>query len=116
MTGREPGAAGPTDCRAARLLFPGVNRCDLVDRTGSEPVTSSVSVQGQPEARGPDLATCSPGCASEAAGSRPPAGRVRGGHVQLVRRLREMDLGADFVWVYEALALDHAAEVVHDRD
>jgi hypothetical protein len=36
-------ASGPTDRRARRLAILGLNRCDLVGRTGFEPVTSSVS-------------------------------------------------------------------------
>ena len=36
-------ASGPTDRRARRLVFLGLHRCDLVGRTGFEPVTSSVS-------------------------------------------------------------------------
>jgi len=36
-------AFGPTDRRAAGLVFLGANRSDLVGRTGFEPVTSSVS-------------------------------------------------------------------------
>ena len=35
-------ALGPTDCRAVRLVFLGADRCELVGRTGFEPVTSSV--------------------------------------------------------------------------
>ena len=37
------GTSGPTNRRAGRLVFLGLNRCDLVGRTGFEPVTSSVS-------------------------------------------------------------------------
>jgi hypothetical protein len=37
------GASGPTDRRADHLVFLGLNGCDLVGRTGFEPVTSSVS-------------------------------------------------------------------------
>jgi hypothetical protein len=37
------GASGPTDSRADPLVFLGLNCCDLVGRTGFEPVTSSVS-------------------------------------------------------------------------
>ena len=39
-------ASGPSDHRARPLVFLGLHRCDLVGRTGFEPVTSSVSVQG----------------------------------------------------------------------
>ena len=36
-------ASGPTDRRAGSPVFLGLHRCDLVGRTGFEPVTSSVS-------------------------------------------------------------------------
>jgi Phage integrase family len=36
-------ASGPTGRRADHLVLLGLNRCDLVGRTGFEPVTSSVS-------------------------------------------------------------------------
>jgi hypothetical protein len=38
----EKKASGSTDRRAGRLVFLGLHRCDLVGRTGFEPVTSSV--------------------------------------------------------------------------
>jgi hypothetical protein len=49
-------ASGPTDRRVRSLVFLGLNRCDLVGRTGFEPVTSSVSVQGSYLAGSHDLA------------------------------------------------------------
>jgi hypothetical protein len=49
-------ASDPTDHRARSLVLVGLNCCDLVGRTGFEPVTSSVSVQGSYLAGSHDLA------------------------------------------------------------